>query len=114
MKNQHDEQYNSGNYTLWTKRKQGEALLILLLIITSTGTTDREDCEEICLDFWCYSSNCSSITHELTCTADPEEEENAEYIGINALEEFELSIIAALYSSQKNSSILINASTINK
>ena len=36
---------------------------------------------------------------ELTCTADPEEE-NAEYTAINALdEELELSIIAALYSS---------------
>ena len=40
-----------------------------------------------------------SKTHELTCTADPEEE-NAEYTAINALEELELSIIAALYSSQ--------------
>jgi hypothetical protein len=34
----------------------------------------------------------------LTCTADPEEQ-NAEYTAINALEELELSIIAALYSS---------------
>ena len=39
-----------------------------------------------------------SKTHELTCTADPEEE-SSEYTAINALEELELSIIAALYSS---------------
>jgi hypothetical protein len=40
-----------------------------------------------------------SKTHELTCKADPEEE-NSEYTAINALEELELSIIiAALYYS---------------
>ena len=39
-----------------------------------------------------------SKTHELTCKADSEEE-NSEYTAINALEELELSIIAALYYS---------------
>ena len=51
------------------------------------------------LEFLVLLKLLSSKTHELTCTADPEEE-SAEYTAINALdEELELSIIAALYSS---------------
>ena len=47
--------------------------------------TDREYCEEIIFELLVLLKLLPSITHELTCTADPEEE-NAEYTEINALD----------------------------
>ena len=71
------------------RRKQGKTLLILL-ITTTAGTTDREDCEEIIIGFLVLLIKLlllhkKKMLHTRT--------------GINALEELELSITAALYSS---------------